>query len=784
MRIALVSSRYFPESSPGAKRASDLVSSLNSAGHRVTVLTQLPNYPDLTAFGYELPQGKNVLIEEDDVGNATWRFAPRITSKGNLLGRLKAEARFARQASRGRTGLANLDGVVASTPFVFNLLAARSYRVPMWLDVRDLTWEYIRDLGHRSPIKTIGSAALRFLALRSLRAARIVSTTTNSQREYLIERGVPEKRVQVVPNGVPRSVIEELDRRSAAARDETAGPVKVVYAGLLGFPQGLEFAVECMEDMAGEGVELHLYGDGVDRQRLNEYCRERDLSHVHVHGHIPYDDYLQVIATADILLASLRSEVRTAMPSKLLEYMAAGRPVLFAGSGEGARMVERTGAGLSVAYGDRRSFQERVRELSRDSILRRQLGANGHDWVVRHRVREEINQSWVQAIEVAFERGMAWGSEEVLAAASRSGIVDPAGKGKDEPIPAPLASRDGRRWIKKPLRRIASIAARGAEACGFLRLLEQTVDGRVDRLRVLAYHRVTEPDVEPSPCPGLVSATPRRFAEQMDFLAENYRVVSVEDVLDAVRNGRSLPSRAVLLSFDDAYCDFAEHAWPILRQRRLPVTLFVPTGFPDRPERVFWWDRLYQAIAATTADRVDTPFGPSSLSAPEDRLHCYRQLRDRIKELPGHEAMELVDRVCRELKQDRPVPGVLSWDALRSLAGEGVTLGAHTRSHPVVDRIPVDEVRAEVSGSIEDLKREIGSALPIFAYPAGRYDDQAVQVVAEAGIELAFTTGGGVNDLRHGDRLRLRRIQVGLATTRPILRARLAGIRPPSWSRK
>jgi peptidoglycan/xylan/chitin deacetylase (PgdA/CDA1 family) len=102
-------------------------------------------------------------------------------------------------------------------------------------------------------------------------------------------------------------------------------------------------------------------------------------------------------------------------------------------------------------------------------------------------------------------------------------------------------------------------------------------------LRVLTYHRITEPDADPEPSPSLLSATPSDFAQQVDYLNVHYHIVSIEEVLDAVRGGTRLPPRSLLLSFDDAYRDFAEHAWPVLRERGLPATLFVPTAIPMRP---------------------------------------------------------------------------------------------------------------------------------------------------------------------------------------------------------
>ncbi|MCH2376684.1 MAG: polysaccharide deacetylase family protein, partial [Planctomycetes bacterium] len=138
-----------------------------------------------------------------------------------------------------------------------------------------------------------------------------------------------------------------------------------------------------------------------------------------------------------------------------------------------------------------------------------------------------------------------------------------------------------------------------------------------------------------------------------------------------------------------------------------------------------------------------------------------------------------VDDVCSQLGEPELLSEVLSWDALRALAKDGVTLGPHTHTHPLLDRVPPEVVQAEVSWSVQGLTREIGGTLPIFAYPGGHFDDTTTRILANEGIELAFTTRGGVNDLRRAcDPLRLRRIHVGARTTRSVLRAQLLGIKP------
>ena len=401
MNLAIISSRYWPESSPGAKRAYALAANLRSAGHAVTVLTQVPNYPDPAAFAYELERSRTTRVEEDPAGNTTWRFVPRLASRDDFVGRLVGEARFAFLSSRMRRRLAPLEGVIASVPFVFNLLAARSFKVPMWLDLRDLTWEYAHSLGRRSWLQRTGARSLRWLALSNFKAAQGISTTSAAQLRYLVDHGIPARRVRLVPNGVPRPIFDDLGRRTAVSI-RTDGPLRVVYAGLLGYPQGLGFAMDALDAMEGDGVELHLFGEGVDRAALGERCRTMRHGRVCVHGHVPYETYLDTIATADVLLGSLRPEVESAMPSKLLEYMAASKPILFVGSGEGAETVRDAEAGFVIPYGETRAFQEALRALKSDPAARLQMGANGRAWIERNRIQEEINASWVRAIEETF----------------------------------------------------------------------------------------------------------------------------------------------------------------------------------------------------------------------------------------------------------------------------------------------------------------------------------------------------------------------------------------------
>jgi peptidoglycan/xylan/chitin deacetylase (PgdA/CDA1 family) len=265
----------------------------------------------------------------------------------------------------------------------------------------------------------------------------------------------------------------------------------------------------------------------------------------------------------------------------------------------------------------------------------------------------------------------------------------------------------------------------------------------------------------------------------MRHLAANYEVVSVLDVAKTFenQNRKLLPPRAVVITFDDAYSDFEEYAWPILKHYRLPVTLFVATAYPDHPERVFWWDRVFNAIHTTEKGELNTPIGRLSISTVAQRKQAYKLLKNHFKKLPNEVAIKEVEHLSSKLGVSPMANCVLGWDSLRKLVSEGVTLGAHTRTHPIMNYITLDDLHNETVGSKQDLLREIGSVPQVFAYPSGIHNQDAVKAVEQAGFALAFTTERGINEVGHADRLRLRRINVGMRTTLPLLRAQLS-----SWT--
>lgn len=321
----------------------------------------------------------------------------------------------------------------------------------------------------------------------------------------------------------------------------------------------------------------------------------------------------------------------------------------------------------------------------------------------------------------------------------------------------------------------------------FAALLDTLADTRTNLLRVLTYHRIEERSAEPKWNPVTVSATPDEFRRQMKYLATRCRIVSLREVSACAEGESTLPPRSVLITFDDARRDFLQYAAPALAESKLPATLFVPTGYPDNERQTFWWDRIYRCISPDgERTELPTPIGGFRLESQRDRRQALARLTRHYEMLPTDAAETFLDELCESVPLESLGNDVLSWKELRQLAREGVTLGAHTQTHPLLNRTSLSRAQCEIVGSIEDLRRETGLTPDAFAYPGGVLTDDVVAAVAAAGIRLAFTTCRGVNGLSGFDPLRIRRMNVGRATSVSLLQIEMRpGFRclNPIWSR-
>ena len=285
--------------------------------------------------------------------------------------------------------------------------------------------------------------------------------------------------------------------------------------------------------------------------------------------------------------------------------------------------------------------------------------------------------------------------------------------------------------------------------------------------RILLYHRVIETGQSEFVPNRVMCVSPRDFQRQIAYLSRNHRVIRLEDLVACLRNGRELPRRAIVITFDDGYRDNYTHAYPVLRRYGVPATVFLTTAYIDSL-KTFWWDDLAQMVGNAKAKKLTLHFPELTttydLKNNRARLRLYDDLNRLAHRVSEERKSELLDEI-RALLSGQALATervTLSWAEAREMSRHGVSLGVHTIDHVILPRVSLEEARRQVLESKAKIEDEIGQEVTMFAYPSGTpadINDRTKRILVEAGYKGAVTTIPGAND-RRSDIFALRRTAI------------------------
>lgn len=388
MKVLLVSQYYWPETFA----INGVVRALRAQGCEVTVLTGKPNYPEGAVFpGYrawgihrEVHEGSDVLrLPLFPRGKRSpWRLATNYLSfigAGWLLGN---------RLLQGRSF--DVVFVYAPSPLLQALPAMRlahRARVPLVLWVQDLWPESLVATGfvrNRSLL-----AAVAVVVKRIYRACDAILIQSEAFREPVARLAGGSEKIHYHPNSV--ELPAETEVPTAAARVLSARlreRFSVVFAGNLGTAQSLETIVEAAK-LLRERADLRivLVGSGSLDTWLKAEIERLQLANLELAGRLPPQDMPWVFESASALLVTLRPDpaLGLTVPSKVQAYLAAGRPIVAALDGEGARVVEASGAGHAVPSGDAQALATAIARLQDMSESERHLmGERGRAYSRAH----------------------------------------------------------------------------------------------------------------------------------------------------------------------------------------------------------------------------------------------------------------------------------------------------------------------------------------------------------------------------------------------------------------
>jgi glycosyltransferase involved in cell wall biosynthesis len=407
MRILIVTQYYPPEIGAAQNRLSRLATSLREAGHTVTVLTALPNYPKGAIYeGYtnglvatEIKDGITII--------RTWLY-----TKQNLqfVGRLIHYLSFSMLAlivSVFKIG--RQDIVITECPTLFAGIAgwviSKMKRAKFVLNVSDLWTDSAVDLGMLKN-NTLISIALRVEKFLYQHAHLITGQTQGIVNS--IRARVGQTPVALITNGVDQdffSRAESLHMKEQRNGEMPLGKFIVGFAGLHGLMQDLETVMEAARLLREDKhIAFVLYGDGPKKEKLIRLSKEAQIQNVTFLPPQPAERMPEIFSSFDAMLVPLKDLpiLRGAIPCKMLEAMGAAVPILLLAEGEAKNLVLQAECGIVLAQENPKLLAEAVRELYHNDSFRRRLGQNGRRYTLEHYNRQRINKRFEDLLAKVF----------------------------------------------------------------------------------------------------------------------------------------------------------------------------------------------------------------------------------------------------------------------------------------------------------------------------------------------------------------------------------------------
>lgn len=403
MHILFLTDNFPPEGNAPATRTFEHAREWVAEGHKVTVITCAPNFPEGKVYeGFANQWLSKSNLEDIDV----WRVKTYMAANEGFAKRIIDYLSFMFASFFFGCFTRRVDVVVGTSPQFFTVVSAwalaKLKRVPFVFELRDL-WP--------ASITAVGAVESSFLIplmekfeLFLYRQANLIISVTQSFKTELLRRGVQPDRIKVVLNGVDLQSFHPAKEKDLALSEEYGlqGKFVIGYIGTHGLAHALENVIEAARLIAhADEIRIILAGGGAERARL-----ERIVAQHHVHNLImiprqPKTQMHRVWSLCDVSLVHLKDSplFRGVIPSKIFESMGMGLPVIMSVPiGEATRIVEKAQAGVIVHPEDPNSLSQAFLKLAKSDVLIREMSARSKNAASNYD-RKELARDMLRHLE-------------------------------------------------------------------------------------------------------------------------------------------------------------------------------------------------------------------------------------------------------------------------------------------------------------------------------------------------------------------------------------------------
>lgn len=403
MNITILTQYYPPETGAPQNRLSDLAKQLHNAGHQVTVLTSMPNYPQNEI----LPAYKGKLfLEEQSEGIRILRSWIFVGKSRSIIPRLLNYWSFTFSSFIfGCIKLKKQDIIICESPPLFlgltGWLLSGIKRSKFIFNISDLWPESAEKLGVITNKSLLNLAEK--LELFLYRKSFLITGQTQGIIQNIKERTHLDN-LHWLPNGISEETLQlNLNKencRNVFNIPDTA--FVLCYAGVIGHAQGLEIILNAATELQQKDIIFIICGDGPELDKLKTLSQSLKLNNITFTGPLSKKDALQLVIASDAAIIPLKKLdlFKGAIPSKIFENCAMSKPILLGVDGEAKQLfIEQAQAGLYFEPENSQSLAAAIKQLYENTSLRNQLGENGKQFVISKFSRKQIAVDFLEYID-------------------------------------------------------------------------------------------------------------------------------------------------------------------------------------------------------------------------------------------------------------------------------------------------------------------------------------------------------------------------------------------------
>lgn len=393
MRILLYTQYFPPETNAPANRWGYFATFLRQKGHQIEVLTSFPNHP----LGKLFPGYRNRwCFQEDWNGIRIWRSWTFISPSQSFFKRSLNYLSFIFSSYCNSKKIKKPEVIIASIPpLTVGLMGqyiANRKRTPLVLDLRDFWPEAAVDTGYlRSGIMT---RFWRNKAMALYQKARVILVNSPGLKEELVlGYGISQGKIQLVYNGADLEFFQAGNPEIIDSRYHLENKFVVLYTGLLGYAQNAKIILEAAKKLKNQKEVIFLIvGTGPKYQELVEMKEKENLENVILTGSRPHSEMPSFVSRADICLVPYKNSpvFKRNIPSKLYDYMAAGKPIIINLEGEASKIILSAQAGILIEPDNSQALAQAIVDLKENGILREKMGLCAQTYARKHYNKKDI----------------------------------------------------------------------------------------------------------------------------------------------------------------------------------------------------------------------------------------------------------------------------------------------------------------------------------------------------------------------------------------------------------